>query len=179
MTASLSFSSIKPSLACKHLVPVKDKDYKDRYFVLDQTDGSASVADAVDTFRGGIDPTIGNYYGEKWHPAPPTPKTIVIPYEVSREKELRMIVKSLAVPLKKLVITEHQLVVLVRDHEESLQLDEFAVFTIVEIDGEYYLFQVRNFVTGSPRVSVGDYHMQKPQCEDRYKMCLVLPQVYL
>lgn len=149
--------------------------------ILTATDGTATIAESNDVFDGYIDPDFKNWKLDNSSEARPEAKVEV--YELVKDGRFKQFFSSTingsVAPddLRKLCLTQHQIVDFCRNHRGELRTDGFATFFLFEgkKKGEFFVAGVRFVSDGRLDVDVRRFSDDGVwDAEDRLRV--VLPQ---
>ena len=115
---------------------------------LAETDGKATIANAKDTFPGGI----YGLAGDRNVSSQATEKTQVSVHEMIRDGTFAQIWNGLSDDLNSLCLTQSQIVQFVQKHRQWLRTNGYATFFLFKVRDEFFVAFV--YVRGAGRLGV-------------------------
>jgi hypothetical protein len=140
---------------------------------IEETDGKETIAEASDTFTGGI-------YGltkHEGHKAVPTKKTRVQVYEMIKNGKYAEVFGGLSNDLNSLCFSESQIIQFVKKHRKWLRDESYGTFFLYKKGGEFFVARV-GLGYSAPGVGVrplSDAYVWRAE----YRHRVVVPQLAL
>ena len=105
--------------------------------VIDETDGTETIAQAKDVFPSYIDSDFKNWNLDV--PSAPTKKTKTQVFEMIKDGTFAQIFGSFGENLDRLCLTQGQIKVFCRDHADWLRTDGYGTFFLFKVGNEYFV----------------------------------------
>lgn len=111
-------------------------------------DGTETIAQATDVFRGYLDPNFGAWGLDQ--PGRATERQLVSVYEMRKDATFAQMFGSLTDDVRKLVLTQHQIKRFCVKHRDRLRKEGYATFFLFEVELKTgpELFVARAYVDG-------------------------------
>jgi len=120
--------------------------------IIDDCDGSETIANAKDIFKSGIDSDFKNWGTDK--PGQATEETAVQVHEMVKDATFAQMFGSLGTDLDKLCLTQHQIKKFCKKHANWLRTDGYGTFFLFKVEDQYFVANV-NVRGDGLRVYVG------------------------
>lgn len=108
--------------------------------MIDDCDGSGTIANAKDTFKSGIDPNFKKLGTDK--PGQATEETAVQVHEMVKDATFAQMFGSLGTNLDKLCLTQHQIEKFCKKHADWLRTDGYGTLFLFKVEDQYFVAYV-------------------------------------
>lgn len=142
--------------------------------VLAATDGTATIAKAMNTFKGHISDDFKDYGTDK--PSGPTSQQAVTCYEPRKDATHADMFGSLGNDLDKLCLTQGQIIDFCKNHPDKLLLEECSNLFLFKVGAKYFVARVR--VSEFNLLEAHVYRFESPGVwHTNYRRRVVVPQL--
>ncbi|MFH1744659.1 MAG: hypothetical protein ABH881_00645 [bacterium] len=138
------------------------------------TDGSQTIAKAKNVFTSGVDPCFVSWGLDKAGKA--TEQIAVQIYEMAKDSTFVDIFGSLSQEIKRLCLTQSQIIRFAQDHRKWLRNDGSATFFLFEANGEFFVAYVDVYSDGELYVYVYRFEYSDVWNAE-YRPRVVVPQL--
>lgn len=125
--------------------------------VIDECDGSEIIADASDMFAW-IDGDFKNYGTDQKGSA--TGKTPVRVHEMTKDAIFSQMFGSLSADMRKLCLTQAQIISFIRNYRNWLRPDGYATFFLLELNNQFFVVLVNVFVRSGGKLHVSVHRLE-------------------
>jgi hypothetical protein len=145
----------------------------DKELVLDECNGAEILADAKEVFAY-IDSDLKNWGADE--KGKTTGKTPVQVFEIKKDAIFAQMFGSLSSDLKKLCLTQNQIIGFVRQYRKWLRADGYATIFLFESNNEFFVARVNVYSDGKLHVFVNRFEYSHVWHAE-YRHRLVVPQL--
>ncbi len=114
--------------------------------IIPACDGTETLANAEDVFRGYVDPNFKNWGTNK--PSKATGVVTVDVYEMTKDATFAGIFGSLGADVDKLCLTQHQIKIFCKKHDDWLRADGYGTFCLFKGEDQYFVAGVDTYSDG-------------------------------
>jgi len=130
----------------KESVPILKLLSNGQTLILEALDGTATLAQAKETFKSGIDPDFKNWGTDK--PGKATEETAVRVHGMVQNATFAQMFGSLGSDLDKLCLTQHQIKAFCAKHPDWLRQDGYATFFLFKVEDQFFVADVYVYSDG-------------------------------